>query len=353
MVNNLFPDTRDAHPDPAIIITREGETIKLMCRFPKPIMLCNFNLPNVFEILEMNQMWLRKDNFRYFGRGLHYGECGIKILKVEKKMHGVASCTLDINDGDLDAFANITIFVLEKPEPPVISSFDLNNQELENFQAVCDCDNGRPAANISWTIGGEPLSNKYNFITPNETLNSTFYSTKSVINFELEPKHNNKTLVCTAQHILFPKETLNSSYKIEVLFKPYTESRTSFSNLKLGETFQFGPIYIVANPRANISWKIDDTEMKENHLTSKYEVFSFNTPDDETRVATYFRLNVFQNRDTKRSIFIHASNQIGKLKQVVTLEAEVKDTCEFDLETSSKIFIHFLSLQHIPTSLNT
>lgn len=100
----------------------EDQTLNLMCFTPGSISECSFFIPGEASEVVLNPTSPRSDNFRYAGDGLERGQCGIRILRVEKKYNGMAVCSLrsSIIGTKTNVSINIRVFS------------DFNNSESES-----------------------------------------------------------------------------------------------------------------------------------------------------------------------------------------------------------------------------
>lgn len=318
-----------ADPDPPAVATQAGETITLLCRFPKPILTCNFRIPGIFDEIKLNPSWSRNDNFRYFGKSLEDGECGIQIQDVNEAMHGMASCRLDMNDGLSDAVANITITIAKAPQDPRIEIQNDGNEAGEVIEAACSSVDGRPAANLSWFLNDKPLGPGESEIIDSESSNSTFSTAHSTINVRLTPQDNNARLVCSARHVGFPEGTRNATHQLIVRFRPVPQSEVSITGLEIGNSATIGPITIHANPRPRISWVIDGKVMNEGDQNERFIVRA-PIELEGNRWNVSLQAVMLTLEDTTRSYQLRANNEMGTTDYKIRIGGSQEVAGEFE-----------------------
>lgn len=326
---------RKADPDPSEISAQEGQKIDLLCRFPKAVLSCNFRIPGESGELKLNPSWSRNDNFRYFGRGLENGDCGVSILNVQEKMHGLASCRLDLNDGMADAVANISIVIARAPQDPQIQ-FESDSsyfREDDNVEVTCTSTDGRPAANISWF-----LDEKFFGTGSVEVIDSDIYSTAvSTLQFRVKPEYNNKRLICKTEHVGFPDGSRSTSHQLVVNFRPIPLSDTHIQGLEIGSSAVIGPVTIQANPAPKIMWVIDGKVMNQGEQNEKFIV---REPVNigGSRYNASLQVVSLSLEDTTRSYKLRATNALGTTDYVVRIGGSQEAAGEF------RVFKYFLMM---------
>lgn len=101
----------------------EDQTLNMMCFTAGSISDCSFFIPGEASEVILNPATPRSDNFRYSGDGLERGQCGIRILRVDKKYNGMAVCSL--RSTIIGTKANVSISIR------VFSEFNNSNSESQ------------------------------------------------------------------------------------------------------------------------------------------------------------------------------------------------------------------------------
>lgn len=305
-------ERRRADADPRYIETRQGATIKLMCRVGQPISTCRFILPGEPIEIKLNPDWpQRNDNFKYFGDGLQSGQCGLEIESVREEYHGNATCVLDPNDGLADVIGNIEIVIAKAPSPPEIEL--TNREQLESgneIEAICKSLDGRPAANLSWFLEDQPLGSGHIELFDSSESGNTYHTVVSTLRYTLRPDDHTKNLICRASHPGFSGGFSDVRVQLNVNFRPVPQSEIIISGLEIGITAQVGPISIQANPRPSLKWTIDGTVIDEGEQTDRFVA-------SEPRQAGIALWNVSLTitqltlQDTTRTFRLRANNAFG------------------------------------------
>jgi hypothetical protein len=268
-------------------------------------------VPGELNEIKLNPAWSRSDNFRYFGKGLNEGECGLTIRAVAESHHGLASCRLDLNDGLADAVANITVTIAKAPQDPSIRFTEQAEffEAGEDIEVTCTSFDGRPAANLSWFLDDKPLGPGTVEITDSD--NGDIYSTAvSTLRLRLKPDDNNARLICSAAHVGFPDGTRNASHQLIVRFRPVPLSEVKIHGLEIGSSATIGPITIQANPAPRIQWVIDGKVMNQGEQNERFIVRD-PVPVGSGRFNASLQAVSLTLEDTQRSYMLRASNAIG------------------------------------------
>lgn len=57
----------------------------------------------------MSQLWDKNSDYKYFGRGLNEGECGISIQKVQASNNGKVECALGLAEDEVSGEVDLTV----------------------------------------------------------------------------------------------------------------------------------------------------------------------------------------------------------------------------------------------------
>ncbi|KAG5676881.1 hypothetical protein PVAND_006685 [Polypedilum vanderplanki] len=304
---------RVANTNPSHVTKQEGDSVDLLCSFGKAISRCDFDMPNN-ERLKLRPDWDRNDNYRYYGEGLDKGQCGLKILRLERKHEGNVTCRLDLNDGSDDIIGVIIIEIAKAPQEPVLTISDSNRLFANSeFQAQCTFRDGRPSANLSWYLDNEriyPKTPDYS-IQPHENSDDDSAVITSHITHYLTPDDNLKKLICRLDHPAFENGFTNTSQQLYVNYQPMALSRDELyiPGLEIGRTGDIS-VKIRSNPRPNLQWTVDGKTIREGDQTQKYVANHAEQMEDGRWLAklTIIELNL---EDTTKTYTLRASNLAG------------------------------------------
>ena len=137
------------------------------------------------------------------------------------------------------------------------------------MQVSCVTDGARPAVKFSWMLGAEPYQGT---VTDLQEEINTDGSVRQVqqLDYEAEPSHNGKSLVCVVEHSGFSQDDLNqernkAAVLLDVQFQPVAADHPqTFYNLKTGESKEI-LMSFRAHPRpTEVLWQLgDDLELLE------------------------------------------------------------------------------------------
>lgn len=306
---------RQADADPKYIATQAGESITLLCRFPSKIATCRFSI-DALDI-KLNPDWQTRqgssfENFEYFGRGLVNGECGVRIINVKESYHGNATCILDPNDGLADAVGNIEIVIAKEPHIPVVSVRPENDRHEagKEIEASCESVDGRPAAAITWFLNDQPLG-----IGKEETFESgsngtNYYTVVSTLRYRVKPEDQGAALICRASHPAHQDGFSDTSYQLNVVFRPIALPETFISGLEIGRSAVIGPITIQANPAPKLLWTIDGVTIRQGDQKERY-VAREPVNVGSGRWNASLEITELTLQDTTRTYRLRADNEFG------------------------------------------
>ncbi|XP_078526820.1 cell adhesion molecule 3 isoform X1 [Lissotriton helveticus] len=142
-------------------------------------------------------------------------ELTISISDVGMADEGVYTCAI-FTMPVLVAKALVT--VLGQPQKPLISGHEVPFRENEKARLTCKTSGSKPAAQITWYKGLEPLEGVVNEVME-DPYRKTFTVT-SHIEFPVTQGDNGVDITCTVEHESLQNSFISSSVEINVYFKP-------------------------------------------------------------------------------------------------------------------------------------
>lgn len=68
-----------------------------------------FELPGVPQAIRLSQEWDKNAEYKYFGRGLNEGECGVSIEHVKPTNNGKVKCLLGLAEDEVSGEIELTV----------------------------------------------------------------------------------------------------------------------------------------------------------------------------------------------------------------------------------------------------
>lgn len=68
-----------------------------------------FEIPGIPQAIRLSQDWDKNPEYKYFGRGLTEGECGVSIQKVQAFNNGKVKCVLGLTEDELFGEIDLTV----------------------------------------------------------------------------------------------------------------------------------------------------------------------------------------------------------------------------------------------------
>jgi CD80-like C2-set immunoglobulin domain len=293
--------------EPSRVEKTEGESVDIMCRFGKSIERCKFIGPNSL-VYKLSEKFPERDDFRYIGQGLESGQCGLRILSLDRKHEGNWTCELDLGDGSDDILGFAEVIIARAPQQPQLHVDDQNNlRESGDLYAECAFRDGRPNANVRWFIGNEEFNSHREEMTEQngyEIVTSRFQSV-------LKADQNLMNLVCRIEHPAFAEGFTNTSHQLQVNYPPQALSRQELyiGSLTIGSSADLA-ITIRSNPKPRLQWTVDGTILREGTQNERFVVHSAEQTDGGRWLA---KLTVIQLtlEDTTKTFTLRADNQYG------------------------------------------
>jgi len=251
---------------------REGEEARLTCSTSSAdIVFCQFEDPS-------GKSFIMKENLPYEGGRLTYhGEdptkdCGIRIANVRESDNGKWTCTLTVlvAGQGVGVKDEASVIVSRPPadihlevEGQVKTSEIIKFSESKSRKVSCVTTGARPAVKFSWMLGEEPYKGKVMDL-PEEVNQDGSMRQVQQVDYEAEPSHNGKKLVCIVAHSGFSQEDISQQRNsagllLDVQFQPVAADHPqTFYNLKTGESKEV-LMSFRAHPRpTEVLWQLGD-----------------------------------------------------------------------------------------------
>lgn len=212
-------------------MAREGDSASIICRIGKPVTYCRIQLPsvknandNIVLLSDTEQSLI--PGYAYNGEGFAKGQCGVTIEKISARHNGNLTC--NVGSGLTEYVGRAEILVAQ---PPIRPELDFNGQDNQVYEAgkefsvTCRARNGRPAANLTWHLDDQKISEG---LSPTDVIellsdnNSTLYTVQQTFQRVLQPEDDGKRLICRSSHVALPQGYEDISTQINVRCKlPY------------------------------------------------------------------------------------------------------------------------------------
>lgn len=151
-------------------------------------------------------------------------QCGVTIKSVSNKHSGMMKCYLGGRDG-VEISGEIEIIVAQaplRPELEILTRTLTDGFEMDQeFRAKCISRDGRPASNLTWSLGEEILTDGLALpetVTTMDSRNVSLTTITQVISRRLRADDDKKILTCTSTHLASPVAQ-NASTQLNVRCK--------------------------------------------------------------------------------------------------------------------------------------
>lgn len=104
---------RDIIVEPREATVRNGDKVTLLCRSPRPLLYCRFEVPNMKPFRVSEEASSDQDH-AYYGNGLKQGDCGVQLNRVELKNNGKVNCSFGYVDNTDEGSGTIDLIVGSK-----------------------------------------------------------------------------------------------------------------------------------------------------------------------------------------------------------------------------------------------
>jgi len=257
---------------------RAGEEARLSCSTSSAdIQFCLFEDPAGQSFIMTKDLPYEGGRLTYHGEDTKR-ECGIRIANVKESDNGKWTCTLTVLvNGQGQIVKDEATVVVSRPPADIHMEVDgqvktseiIKFSESKSRKVSCVTDGARPAVKFSWMLGAEPYQGT---VTDLQEEINTDGSVRQVqqLDYEAEPSHNGKSLVCVVEHSGFSQDDLNqernkAAVLLDVQFQPVAADHPqTFYNLKTGESKEI-LMSFRAHPRpTEVLWQLgDDLELLE------------------------------------------------------------------------------------------
>jgi len=251
---------------------REGEEARLTCSTSSAdIVFCQFEDPS-------GKSFIMKENLPYEdGRLTYHGEdptkdCGIRIANVRESDNGKWTCTLTVLvNGQGQGVKDEASVIVSRPPADIHLEVDgevktseiIKFSESKSRKVSCVTTGARPAVKFSWMLGEDPYQGKVMDL-PEEVNQDGSMRQVQQLEYEAEPSHNGKKLVCIVAHSGFSQEDISQQRNsagllLDVQFQPVAADHPqTFYNLKTGES-KVILMSFRAHPRpTEVLWQLGD-----------------------------------------------------------------------------------------------
>jgi len=308
---------------PTYTVVNPGEPASFMCKYEGAIDSCQFTVGGQNLFMKPGR---EKDGISYHGEGLHVGECGIMIKTTQERHNGNITCAVAPDSADPTARTGIMQLVValapQKPELDVSVGTENNvntYRERDLLSASCIVRDGRPAANITWYMGDEVITEGLKM--PIETCTpqkKELCTIQQNLTRTLHANDDKKVLKCIANHHALRGRDLVAEYTINVNYPP----KPSYKALE-----RFGlvegaigrvPIMIEANPKPIISWTIGGDVVYEGTTNNRYTVEP-TLPKGPGQYETVLVIDSLTREDTDKEYKVTAHNDLGEAHYTVII----------------------------------
>lgn len=210
---------------PSSATVQQGESVNLLCRGAQSLIYCRIEIPNEEKTLILSPSFDNNPNFKYYGTSLKESQCGVTIQSVSNKHSGMMKCYLGGEDG-VEISGEIEILVAQapiRPELVILSQSAGDGFEMDQeFRAQCISRDGRPAANLTWTLDGETITsdslNLPEYVSTPDNRNVSLTTVTQVFSRRLRADDDKKILTCSSTHLASPI-AVNASTQLNVRCK--------------------------------------------------------------------------------------------------------------------------------------
>lgn len=330
---------------PLSSVKREGETLRVLCRINTPIQFCRFIIPGEPSIV-VNPAFPH-NKFKYIGEGFDKGQCGIE-MQVEAKHNGQVECHLAAGAQELMGESNLLVGNQpDRPEMEVITQSNNRGAYEANsdFRATCIIRNGRPAANITWMLGDQVLTNGLTQAQMHEE--NGLYTVAQEIQRRLQPSDDGLDLVCRGDHVSYPNGFMDTKVRLNVkcgysiwksflnslimitsfLVRPMPQADFHVDGLVLGQTAMVNFLFR-ANPKPRIEWYVDGTSIPQGAQRDRFEASEPRPSDEPGEWATTLTIADLTLEDTTKEYYVKATNEFGATEYKVLINSSANDSSE-------------------------
>uniref|UniRef100_A0A0A9XAQ1 Fasciclin-3 n=2 Tax=Lygus hesperus TaxID=30085 RepID=A0A0A9XAQ1_LYGHE len=309
-------------------VVRSGEEANLLCQSGQPLDNCQFDVPSG-RSLNVRPDAVPRGGLGYFGEGFEKGQCGLHIQTVTEEWNGVYICTVTPK-GSFDAYkANMSLIVAKAPNSPELTvsggdgGMTDDYKEGDTIYATCRINQGRPAANISWYIGDERITEGLQMPVVEEyKTQGGLSSVQQNISRRLQYSDNGKQLKCVGEHPLLAVSGNTTVHQLNVLFGPKPLPDFEHFGLVEGEEGRIS-VVVPANPRPSFTWYINDEPYYEgdDEPTKKYHALRATESREKGRGywESTLVIRVLAKEDVDQKYRVKAENKYGNQQYSVVI----------------------------------
>ncbi|KYN07818.1 Fasciclin-3 [Cyphomyrmex costatus] len=319
-------------------IVRAGETLQILCTAPQEqLRVCRVEIPGEGSIVLTGSDPPSEDgNIEYYGKGLHSGECGVRIAKVKESYDGTFKCSLTTTNARQESTASLNIIVTKPPEYVEIftNSGSLGGNTFrkgERLEINCKAKSGRPAANLSLY-----LDNERNVVETRVNTDLPVVAMKNATR-NLDWTDNGKIIRCIAYHIALDRP-IEQTKPLEVYYPPQAQPTFERFGYIIGRQGIIN-VTVYAHPRPRFTWRVNNERIEEGH------------PDESNRLETstavdlgkgawsvILTIDSVQKSDTEKEYMLMATNNEGSNEYRIVLSTS-PEPAGVDLDAGSIIGI--------------
>jgi len=251
---------------------RAGEEARLSCSTSSAdIAFCQFEAPSGKSFIMSKNLPYEDGRLTYHGEDPSK-ECGIRIASVKEEDNGKWTCTLTVLvNGQGQTVTDEASVIVSRPpadihlevEGQVKTAEIIKFSESKSRKVSCVTNGARPAVKFSWMLGEEPYQAKVMDL-PEEVNQDGSMRQVQQLDYEAEPSHNGKRLVCIVAHSGFSQDDItqqknSAGLMLDVQFQPVAADHPqTFYNLKTGESKEI-LMSFRAHPRpTEVLWQLGD-----------------------------------------------------------------------------------------------
>ncbi|KAF6212993.1 hypothetical protein GE061_010706 [Apolygus lucorum] len=329
-------------PKDEVLYVRPNEPANLLCVSSLPLESCRFDVPSG-RILNPKPGAPPVGGLAYYGDGFEKGHCGLHIQSTTDEWEGNYVCTVFPKDS-WDSYKALTaITIAIAPQKPVLSVGDKYFNEGDRVIAKCKISKGRPAAKISWYLGGEKFTDG---LEPPKTYNEDNITTTTEQIFSRPAKYTDhgKDLKCVGEHILLNSSNNNAFKKMFVFFAPKPEPVFEHRGLPEGDDARVS-VVVQGNPPPTFTWSVNNKPFKEGDVdpTGKYRVLAPVQVKDKGPAfwQSTLVIKAITKEDAAKKYTVDAENNQGKQQYSVNISTVPKKPSDIKLSWLKLFMIVF------------
>lgn len=304
---------------------REGDPIQMLCTLPHALEFCRISYLSTSIILTPDK---KNDVLSYFGEGFDKGHCGVMINSAKDSHNGNITCSLTAVGALGEQSGTMKLTVAKRPSRPELMIAKPENpdgsfNENDILNAFCIVKNGRPAANITWFIGDEKLSDGLSTILVEQYEPQDLHTVSQNLTRRVQASDNGKQLKCIAGHPLLNDNSNTTTQTISVKFAPKEQSQSlERFGLVEGEEGKI-LVTVMANPKPEFMWVIGEDRIYEGDqdASGRFRVLR-GTPSENNTPGSWdsvLIIDQLMKEDVERNYQLVAKNTLGEKSYSVSI----------------------------------